>query len=199
MRSSPLIALSPILAAGPTRDSLMPIDLAILWATRPELLLSGLAALAALAALLAVLILVPRQRGLVQHLRLLAEQGLAGTRAEGETTRAALRAAGTETAERLAMLRGAMDTGVEQIRTTLSREQGELRLALADGQAKTASAIGTQFDGTRTLLEAKLMEMREGNETKLADIQKTVNEQLNAAVEKQMQASFARVIDQFTA
>ena len=126
-------------------------------------------------------------------------RAVAGTRAEAETTRAALRATGTETAERLATLRGAMDTGVEQVRTTLSREQGELRLALAEGQAKTATAIGAQFDGTRTLLEAKLKEMREGNEGKLAEIQKTVNEQLNAAVEKQMQTSFARVIDQFTA
>jgi DNA recombination protein RmuC len=165
----------------------------------PAVLLSGLAAAAALAALLAVLILVPRQAALVQRLRLLAEQAVAGTRAEAETTRAALRTTGTETAERLATLRGALDTGVEQVRTTLSREQGELRLALADGQAKTATVIGAQFDGTRTLLEAKLKEMREGNEAKLADIQKTVNEQLNAAVEKQMQTSFARVIDQFTA
>jgi DNA recombination protein RmuC len=165
----------------------------------PVVLLSGLAAAAALAALLTVLILVPRQGQIVQRLRLLAEQAIAGTRAEAETTRAALRTTGTETAERLATLRGALDTGVEQIRTTLSREQGELRLALADGQAKTATVIGAQFDGTRTLLETKLKEMREGNEAKLADIQKTVNEQLNAAVEKQMQTSFARVIDQFTA
>jgi DNA recombination protein RmuC len=161
----------------------------------PAVLLSGLAALAALLAL----VVVARQGALVQRLRLLAEQGIAGTRAEAETTRVALRTTGTETAERLATLRGALDTGIEQVRTTLSREQGELRLALADGQAKTATAIGAQFDGTRTLLEAKLKEMREGNEAKLADIQKTVNEQLNAAVEKQMQTSFARVIDQFTA
>jgi DNA recombination protein RmuC len=165
----------------------------------PAVLLSGLAAVAALAALLVVMILVPRQAQSVQRLRLLAEQGIAGTRAEAETTRAALRTTGTETAERLATLRGALDTGVEQVRTTLSREQGELRLALADGQAKTTAGIGMQFDNTRTLLEAKLKEMREGNEAKLADIQKTVNEQLNAAVEKQMQTSFARVIDQFTA
>ncbi len=41
--------------------------------------------------------------------------------------------------------------------------------------------------------------MREGNEAKLAEIQKSVNEQLHAAVEKQMQTSFERVIDQFTA
>ena len=49
------------------------------------------------------------------------------------------------------------------------------------------------------MLESKLREMREGNETKLAEIQKTVNEQLHAAVEKQMNESFNRVIDQFTA
>ena len=49
------------------------------------------------------------------------------------------------------------------------------------------------------MIEAKLREMREGNETKLAEIQKTVNEQLHAAVEKQMNESFNRVIDQFAA
>jgi DNA recombination protein RmuC len=177
----------------------MSFDPAVLSAVPPALLLSGIAAGAALAALVAVLILLPRQRALVQRVRLLSEQALAGTRAEAETTRAALRTGTTETAERLAGLRGALDTGVEQVRTTLTREQGELRLALQEGQAKTATTIGTQFDQTRALLEAKLKEMREGNEAKLADIQKTVNEQLNAAVEKQMQSSFARVIDQFTA
>jgi DNA recombination protein RmuC len=177
----------------------MSFDPEILLSQPPAVLLSGAAAACAFAALLAVLILVPRQRALVQHLRLLAEQGLAGTRAEAETTRAALRLTDVQTAERLATLGGAMTLGVEQVRTTLTREQGELRLALADGQAKTAATIGMQFDGTRTLLEAKLKEMREGNEAKLAEMQKTVNEQLNAAVEKQMQTSFARVIDQFTA
>ena len=49
------------------------------------------------------------------------------------------------------------------------------------------------------MIEAKLREMREGNEAKLAEIQKTVNEQLHAAVEKQMNESFNRVIDQFAA
>ena len=133
------------------------------------------------------------------HLRLLAEQALGATRAEAETTRMELRATATATAERLAGLGGALNTGIEQLRTTLSREQGELRLALADGQHKTAAAIGGQFETTRTLLEAKLTEMREGSEKKLAEIQKTVNEQLHEAVEKQMKTSFERVIDQFTA
>ena len=166
---------------------------------RLGLILAGIATLA----ILLLLILVLRQgaaraRELAQ-LRLLAEQTLAGIRAEAETTRIELRGAGTTTIERLAGLGGIFNTGIEQVRTTLSREQGELRLALSDGQQKTASSIGIQFETTRTLLETKLGEMREGNEKKLAEIQKTVNEQLHEAVEKQMKTSFERVIDQFTA
>ena len=74
------------------------------------------------------------------------------------------------------------------MRTVLSREQGELRLALADGQRRSNEDLGKQFETTRSMLEAKL-----------AEIQKTVNEQLHAAVEKQMNESFNRVIDQFAA
>ncbi len=161
----------------------------------------GLLALSALAAFAAAaaLILLTRQARALATLRLLGEQALAGLRGEAETTRATFRAGDTATAERLATLRGAFDTGTEQVRTTLSREQGELRLALAESQQKTATHIGAQFETTRAMLEDKLREMREGNEAKLAEIQKTVNEQLHAAVEKQMNESFNRVIDQFTA
>ena len=140
-----------------------------------------------------------RQAALLHRLRLLSEQTLASARGEAEATRAALRAGATETAERIVALRGGLDTGLEQVRTVLSREQGELRLALADAQHKAAAGTAAQFDAVRTMLEAKLKEMREGNEGKLAEIQKTVNEQLHAAVEKQMNESFSRVIDQFTA
>jgi DNA recombination protein RmuC len=133
-------------------------------------------------------VIILRQANALQALRLLAEQTQAGLRSEGETTRSAMRAGEIGGAERLAGLRGALDVATEQIRTTLSRDQGELRLALAEGQAKASA-----------LLELKLRELREGNEAKLADIHKTVNEQLHAAVEKQMGESFNRVIDQFTA
>lgn len=176
----------------------MPLE-SLIWLLTSPSLLAGVAALAALAALFSVQRQgATRERDLTR-LRLLAEQALAATRAEAETTRAEFRASGTATAERLATLAGTLNTGVEQLRTTLSREQGELRLALAEGQQKTAASIGAQFETTRALLEAKLSEMREGNEKKLAEIQKTVNEQLHEAVEKQMKTSFERVIDQFTA
>jgi DNA recombination protein RmuC len=180
-------------------DQLTAALIAILTAKLTGPILAGLAVLL----LLVILIVVLRQGGTrareLAHLRLLAEQSLAGTRAEAETTRIELRAAGTAMVERVAGLGGLMNTGIEQVRTTLSREQGDLRLALADGQQKTASSIGVQFETTRTLLETKLGEMREGSEKKLAEIQKTVNEQLHEAVEKQMKTSFERVIDQFTA
>ncbi len=101
--------------------------------------------------------------------------------------------------ERLATLRGALDLATEQLRTTLSRDQGELRLALADGQRKLLEQTGAQFETVRQLLDLKLRELRESNDARLGEIHKTVNEQLHAAVEKQMGESFNRVIDQFTA
>ena len=76
----------------------------------------------------------------------------------------------------------------ETTRAALSREQGQQR-----------QEIAAHFESMRAMLESKLRELREGNEAKLAEIQKTVNEQLHAAVEKQMNESFNRVIDQFAA
>ncbi|MGA9866980.1 MAG: DNA recombination protein RmuC [Acetobacteraceae bacterium] len=142
----------------------------------PPDLAAPLAAVAALAAIVAMLVVL-RAGGAIQRLRILAEQALAGTRSEAETTRAAVLS-----------LRGTLESGTEQVRTVLAREQGELRLALAEAQRRGAEDMGNQ-----------LRQMREGNDAKLAEIQRTVNEQLHAAVEKQMTESFARVIDQFTA
>jgi len=164
-----------------------------------ELIGIGLAVIIALAVLGVVLrAVVPLARDL-QHLRILSEQAREGTRTEAETTRAHLRTQSTEGIERLTNLRGALDTSLEQMRTVLTREQGELRVTLSESQRKAAEQIVEQFNATRTLLEGKLKELREGNEGKLAEIQKSVNEQLHSAVEKQMNESFNRVIDQFAA
>jgi DNA recombination protein RmuC len=147
----------------------MPID--------PAALLAGLAMLAALAALLVVL----RLGAALERLRLLAEQAAAGTRSEAETTRRGVGALGTDLVERLTRLVGVQEGGLAQLRAVLADEQGKLRLALAEAQQKGAEAIGTQFENTRTLLEAKLRELREGNETRLAGIQKALAEQMQAA------------------
>ena len=163
-----------------------------------SMLMLAMTIIAAVAALAAMLVVMQQSRAL-SALRLLAEQGLAGMRAEGETTRTTARAAETAQVERVVALRGAFDTTMEQLRTVLSRDQGEMRLTLAEAQRKSTEQITAQFETTRTMVEAKLREMREGNEAKLAEIQKSVNEQLHAAVEKQMNESFNRVIDQFAA
>lgn len=120
--------------------------------------------------------------------RLLLEQTLAAQRSDGDSVRTALQSATADTAERLATLRGEQATAMESVRRVLTQEQAELRLALAQTQEQARTALATQTEATRALLE-----------TKLAEIQRGVNEQLHAAVEKQMTESFARVIDQFTA
>ena len=117
-----------------------------------------------------VLVLVARQASLLQRLRLLAEQGLAAQRGEAES------------------LRGSMASTERALTAAMSTAGGQLRLEVNGALAEM-----------RTSLDARLRELREGNEAKLGEIQKTVNEQLHAAVEKQMTASFARVTEQFAA
>lgn len=164
------------------------------------------AAVLCLLVLLTLLVSSTSRRREAERLRILCEQMQAGLRGDAEMTRRVLQQAGGDTTdrlgrmgERLVALRGAQETGLQGLQAALAREQGTLRLALAEGQEKAGRFIGGQFETTRAMLETKLREMREGNEAKLAEIQKTVNEQLHAAVERQMTESFNRVIDQFTA
>ncbi len=126
-------------------------------------------AVAALFALGAV-VAVLRQSARFERLRLQGEQILAAQRSETDTLRAAL--ADTERA-----LGGQLGTVGGQLRL-------ELTQSIAD---------------MRTALDNRLRELREGNEAKLEAIQKTVNEQLHEAVEKQMTTSFQRVTEQFAA
>jgi DNA recombination protein RmuC len=84
------------------------------------------------------------------------------------------------------------------LRRDVTQGIGEIRIAFAEGLAKLQQAQAAENARGRDLLDAKLKELRESNEARLAEIQKTVNEQLQSAVEKQMTESFARVSDQFT-
>lgn len=132
------------------------------------------------------------QRGEVQRLRLLAEQVLAGQRGEAELVRASLSA--TERALTAAIQSGQAEgmgralAGIRDATAAFGMTSDRLRHELT-------ATLGDQ----RTLIETRLREMREGNEKKLGEIQASVNEQLHKAVEAQMTASFARVVDQFTA
>ncbi len=69
----------------------------------------------------------------------------------------------------------------------------------AVGAATSRGAFEIGIEQIHTALEVRLRELRESNDASLAGIRHTVNEQLHAAVEKQMAESFHRVIDQFAA
>ncbi len=85
------------------------------------------------------------------------------------------------------------------LRRDLTQGIAEIRAAFLEGLAKLQETLATENARGRDLLDAKLKELREGNEARLAEIQKTVNEQLQSAVEKQMQESFSRVVDHIAA
>ena len=135
----------------------------------PDILLLAIAA-ALFVPLLILLIQGAAARARMERLRLLAEQSLAASRSDAETLRATLAAT-----ERAMVASGASASG-------------QLRLEVAGA-----------LDQMRLSMDGRLRELREGNEARLTDIQKTVNEQLHAAVEKQMTSSFARVTEQFAA
>ncbi len=138
--------------------------------------LAAIAALGSIAACILLLVVLRRAHE-PERLRLLAEQGLAGQRAEGETTRAHLASAERALGGRLETMRADTQAALNALTLATTREQGE----------------------GRVLLEAKLREMADASALRLGEIQRSVNEQLHAAVEKQMETSFQRVLDQFAA
>lgn len=75
--------------------------------------------------------------------------------------------------------------------------EGRLRKAIVDEMAAARDLIDRKAKESRDEIDLKLKDMRESNDARLAAIQTTVNEQLHAAVEKQMTESFNRVVDQF--
>lgn len=98
-------------------------------------------------------------------------------------------------AEAEALLKRDMEAGLGALKLTVEG----LRTMLAEAETRAQQAMSVEAEKTRAQVEAKLTEMREVNDKRLADIQKSVNEQLQSAVEKQMAESFNRVIDQFAA
>ncbi len=140
----------------------------------PESLLIVACGLLAILCLLVLALLFRRSPDL-QHLLMLADQATAGQRHEAEATRT-----------QLTQMERALSTRAEQARLELQATLGTLSTSMArDG------------GDTRVLLESKLREMSEQAAVRLANIQRSVTEQLHQAVETQMQGSFQRVIDQF--
>jgi DNA recombination protein RmuC len=114
-----------------------------------------------------------------ERARLQAEQGLAGGRAEAETTRAAL--AASEGRLVAAIQRGTTEA--------LSHAYAQISAATQD----VAGAV----ERLRHQNAADSVKTTEVLEARLGAIQNSVNEKLHEAVEKQMTNSFSRVLEQF--
>lgn len=137
---------------------------------------AGAIVLAALT-LLAILLRLGRlARDLDSH-RALADDALDAQQGATETSRAMLLGLERALSARVADSRTAMEQRFGDFAHRMAREQGETRLHL----------------------EQKLREMAEASSRHLAEIHRSVNETLHQAVEQQMQTSFARVLEQFTA
>nr|WP_321984283.1 DNA recombination protein RmuC [uncultured Lichenicoccus sp.] len=155
----------------------MPISLPTLLA-----LLALLVAVVTLAACLLVLRALhdpaPREEAdLLHRLGVLVEHEQVAR--AGDAERTSLRLAEIEriVVGRIEQNRNDVSERLGTLTTMMAREQGEARVAMANA----------------------LREMSEQSATRLAAIQASVNEQLHAAVEKQMQTSFQRVLEQFGA
>ncbi len=147
-------------------------------------LFAAVAAFAAIASLV-ISILVLRavnnppgeEAELLHRLGIMVERDQSTRAGEAETARGRLAEIERVLIGRVEQNRHDMSERLGQLTTTIAREQGESRLSLAHA----------------------LREMSEQSAARLAEIQASVNEQLHAAVEKQMQTSFQRVLEQFSA
>ncbi len=114
---------------------------------------------------------------MLHRLGVLVERDQAARGQEAEAARARLAELERVLIGRVEQNRHDVGERLGTLTTSIAREQGESRLALATA----------------------LREMSEQSALRLSAIQASVNEQLHAAVEKQMQTSFQRVLEQFVA
>jgi DNA recombination protein RmuC len=114
-----------------------------------------------------------------EKLQLILSQILAGERAEAETTRAIV-----------AAMEGRLNTTIQRGSTDA------LQKAFAQLTAATQGVTLT-LDNLRRQTADDAQRMALLLETRLTGIQTSVNEKLHEAVEKQMNTSFARVLEQF--
>jgi len=138
---------------------------------------ADLAAIAAGGLALLLASVLYRLTGLRALLRSVAEQALGAVAAEAEQSRRMLLGSERALARQVAETRHRMETRLGDVTARLVREQGEARL----------------------VLEQKLREMADAQARHMAELTRGVNETLHQAVEQQMQSSFARVLEQFTA
>jgi DNA recombination protein RmuC len=124
----------------------------------------------------AVLHRLTRLEAAQRDARLDAGDAIDAARAEAAHARAGLLAAERAMARAVSDGRHATERRLGDFSTRMVREQAEMRVRL----------------------EQKLREMADAQARHLGEINRSVNETLHQAVEKQMQTSFARVLEQFT-
>lgn len=104
---------------------------------------------------------------------------------------------------RLVLLAGGREdragAALSRLDRALSERLGEIRIGLEERLGGLTTLIAREQGEARVAMESGLRRMSEQSAARLAAIQTSVNEQLHAAVEKQMQTSFQRVLEQFAA
>lgn len=144
-----------------------------------DTLLPALALLAALGALVFAGLAWRAAHGAPLRLKLELDKLLAGSRAEAEFTRSAL-----------AAMEGRLAQAIQSGTTDALAKSFEQISAATQNVAAT-------IDGLRRQAGEEAQKTIQTIETRLAAIQTSVNEKLHEAVEQQMTASFARVLEQF--
>ena len=120
-------------------------------------------------------------------------------RDDAEAIRADLDAAARELGQAQRVEADSVRASLANTERALSTRAEQSRLEAHAMLGGISTAIAKEQGEQRVLIEAKLREMSEQAAQRLGDIQRSVNERLTDAIDKQMTGSFQRVIDQFAA
>ncbi|MBF0861349.1 DNA recombination protein RmuC [Gluconobacter kanchanaburiensis] len=88
---------------------------------------------------------------------------------------------------------------LSEVERVLSGRLDQFRLETSERLSLLARSLGQDQAEGRLLLSDALRDMAQSQNEQIERIRATVNEQLHGAVEKQMQTSFQRVVEQFSA
>ena len=110
---------------------------------------------------------------------------------------AKVEASGAAVVKALADFQALLIERLGDVRTEVARIGGEMTTTLAENQGKTAKALTEDFSKLIAHVDARITEMRDGNEAKLLQIQGIVDQKLQEGIEKRMTESFAKITTQF--
>ncbi|WP_428484878.1 DNA recombination protein RmuC [Rhodopila sp.] len=110
---------------------------------------------------------------------------------------AKVEASGAAVLKALAEFQMLLTERLGDVRLAVTRIGGEMTTTLAENQGKTAKALTEDFSKLIVHVDAKIIEMREGNEAKLLQIQGIVDQKLQEGIEKRMTENFAKITTQF--